>query len=266
MNAMRLSSIHIYPIKAVRGVSLESAIVEARGLRGDRRWLIVDGDNRFLSQRSHPVLATLQATVRDNGLELVAPGFETLFVAGPGNERRILVTVWQSEVDAVDAGDEAAEWLSRLVESPVRLVAMDDRSVRPVDPTFGKATDVVSFADGFPLLLTSESSLDDLNSRMETPVPMNRFRPNLVIEGAVPWQENDWKRIRIGSLDLRSVKPCARCLVTTTDQETGERMGEEPLRTLATYRRWEGKAIFGTNLIPDDEREIRVGDAVEILE
>lgn len=263
---MRLASIHIYPIKAVRGIGLDVAIVEPRGLQGDRRWLIVDEDDRFITQRSHPVLATLQATLRGDGLELSSQGLAPISVARPSGGTRRLVTVWQSQVDAVDAGEAAAAWISRLLGFPARLVAMDERSHRPVDLAFGSEADTVSFADGFPLLLTSASSLDDLNARMEANLPMNRFRPNLVIDGAVPWQENDWKRVRVGEVEFRSVKPCARCLVTTTDQLTGERMGDKPLRTLATFSRWEGKAIFGTNLIPDGEGEVSVGDPVEILE
>lgn len=265
MNAMRLSSIHIYPIKAIRGIDLDMAIVEPKGLQGDRRWLIVDEDDRFLTQRSHPVLATLRATVRDDGLELAAVGLGPIVVPRPLGGIRRFVTVWQNQVDAADAGDTAAAWLSRFFGFPARLVAMDDRSHRPVDLAYGTETDTVSFADGFPLLLTSTSSLVDLNARMEAELPMNRFRPNLVVSGAVPWQENDWTRLRVGAVEFRSVKPCARCLVTTTDQETGKRMGDEPLRTLATFSRWDGKAIFGTNLIPDGAGQVRVGDPVEIL-
>lgn len=262
-----LSAINIYPIKAVRGLGLESVMVEERGLAGDRRWLVVDADDRFISQREHAAMARLSANIMPKGLRLEAEGRTPLNVEFRSAPTRT-VTIWRDEVKAIDAGDPAAEWLTEFIGFPARLVHMDEDSYRPVHPDYSEPGDVVSFADGFPLLIANEASLADLNARMETPLPMNRFRPNLVVMGAEPWAEDGWKVLRIGGVVFRNVKQCGRCLVTTTDQQTGERMGEEPLRTLSTFRKVDQAVMFGANLIPEREglpMPISIGTAVEVL-
>lgn len=263
---MRASGLFVYPIKAVRAVPLAEAAVEPRGLAGDRRWLFVDEGNVFVTQRDHPVLATVTAELLPAGLRLQGNGMADLSVSQPSSEgEKRTVTIWRNQVDALDAGDAAAEWVSQVLGFSGRLVFMGPYSHRAVDPDFGQPDDEVSFADGFPLLVTNEASLDDLNARLASPLPMSRFRPNLVVAGAEPWAEDDWKVLRIGDAEFRNVKKCGRCIVTTTDQTTGERMGDEPLRTLATFRNFDGKAMFGSNLIPSTLGTIRVGDAVEVI-
>lgn len=266
-----LASLHIYPLKGCRAVNLTESVVEPWGLAGDRRWLLVDADYQFMTQRRHPALARL--TVRYGpGADITASsdGYPPLRVAAPEWSAELLkVTVWRSTVLAAAAGDEADAWFSAYLGEPARLVYLDDPTRRAVDPEFGADGDVVSFADGYPLLLTSTGSLDRLGEWLtaagERPVPMNRFRPNVVVTGYEPWAEDRWRRIRIGSVSFRVAKPCGRCVVTTTDQATGER-GTQPLTILAARRRFGQSLVFGQNLIPDSPGLIRVGDPVEVTE
>lgn len=269
---INLSALHVYPVKGCRGMSPPAAWAGPRGLDGDRRWMIVDGAGVFITQRTHPHLALIAPEPVPGALVLRAPGVPPLTVplgdhGGPALDTgSVEVTVWRDEALARDAGDEAAAWLSAYVGEPVRLVHMPEDTHRPVDPHYAVPGDIVSFADGFPWLLISEGSLDDLNGRLARPIPMDRFRPNLVVKGCEPFAEDTWKRIRIGDAVFRVVKPCARCVVTTTDQETGEPEGPEPLRTLATYRRVGDGVMFGQNLLAEQTGQLRVGDAVEILD
>lgn len=263
---MRVTSIWMYPLKSARGVALEAAEVEARGLVGDRRWMIVDEGGRFISQREAPTLAQLAAVPTAEGLRLSHAERGSIDVAVPAaGAGRAAVRVWKDEVQAAPADPRASEWLSDFLGQSCRLVHFPDDAERPVDPAYAAAADRVSFADAFPLLIATEDSLRDLNGRMAAPLPMQRFRPNLVIDGAGAFGEDAWRRVRIGEISLRVVKGCDRCVITTTDQETGER-GIEPLRTLVKYRHIGGKVLFGQNAIPDGPGTVRVGDAVEILE
>ena len=272
---MRIHSLHVYPIKSASGVDRSEAQVERRGLAGDRRWMIVGPDGDFLSQRSRPELARIRVAETTDGLRLSAPGQPTLFVSTPSPEApRQRVTVWDDPVDAAVASDAACDWVSSHLDTDAVLVSMPEDALRPVDPAYATgADDVVSFADGYPLLLTSTTSLSALNERVDGPdLPMNRFRPNLVVEGADPFAEDRWKRLRVGEATFRVVKPCARCSVTTVDQDTGERPsgehGSEPLQTLNTFRRdaETGKVYFGWNLIPETTGRVAVGEPVEVLE
>jgi uncharacterized protein YcbX len=178
---------------------------------------------------------------------------------------RVSVTVWADTVDAADAGAEAAAWLSEFLGTDCRLVCFAREAVRPVDRVYAEASDQVGFADGFPFLLISQASLDDLNARLAQPVPMLRFRPNLVIGGSEPYAEDDWRRIRIGDLTFRVAKPCSRCIIPTIDPATARR-GSEPLRTLMSYRRRDNKVYFGQNLVHDAVGRLAVGMPVEVLE
>jgi len=265
MTPLHLSSIHIYPIKATQGIARAEAVVETRGLQHDRRWMLVDEGGTFLTQREHPRLALVRTAVEPVSLRVNAPGMEPLAVARPGAEApRLRVRVWKNTLTAAEADGTAHAWFSAYLGFHCRLVYMDDAAVRRVDQRYTVADGLVSFADGYPLLLTSEASLADLNARLDDPVPMNRFRANLVVSGAPAFAEDQWSQVRIGAVLFHVVKPCARCVVTTINQETAGR-GKEPLRTLRTFRRHGRKVHFGENLIPAMRGVIRVGDPLVVV-
>jgi len=228
------------------------------GLQYDRRWMVVDQGGRLVTQREHPRLALLRPALDADRLTVNAPGAAPLVLPlHPTESVVVRVTVWHDVCDAIWLGPGPAAWFSGVLGAPVELVYMPDATVRPTDPAYAVGHRV-SFADGFPLLLLSEESLADLNSRLTQPLPMNRFRPNLVIVGGDPYAEDRLRRFEIGGIGFRVVKPCGRCVVTTTDQETAER-GVEPLRTLATYRRLEGEVMFGQNVVHRGTGRLRVG-------
>jgi uncharacterized protein YcbX len=259
---LRLSALNIYPIKSARGIPLAESMVDEFGLRYDRRWMVVDDSGVFLSQRNRPRLALVVPSIRDGMLQVDAPGMPTLQTPlHPNSIVATKVRVWDDTCPATWVGDLAAQWFSDFLGSPCTLVHMADQVVRPANPAFAPAGVRVSFADGFPFLIISEESLADLNGRLADPLPMNRFRPNLVVAGGEPYAEDGWERIEIAGVRLQVLKPCDRCLVTTTDQATGER-GKEPLRTLATYRKANGEVMFGQNAVHDGPGRLRVGDLV----
>ncbi len=261
---MQLHSIYIYPLKAARRVALASARVEERGLQQDRRWMAVDAGGRFLSQREVPNLALVRVRLDSGGLMLEAPGMRGVAVQVPSADAPTArVKIWNDSVQASLAAPEAEAWMTAYLGRPCRIAYMPENSFRQLNPDV--ASGIVSFADGYPLLLTTLASLQNLNSRMGAPVEMTRFRPNVVIAGSRPYEEDSWKRIRVGNVRLRVVKPCDRCVVTTIDQETGEQ-GKEPLKTLGRYRKRGSGVYFGQNLVPETRGEIRLGDRVEILE
>jgi len=264
-----VQALHVYPVKALRGRAPAAVTVAPWGIETDRRWMVVTPEGRFLTQREQPAMARIDAETRPQGLRLSAEGHAPCAVAypDPATAPRRRVTVWRDEVPALDAGTAAAAWLSAVLGLACGLVYLADPSGRPVDPAFGRPGEHVSFADGFPLLLTTTASLDALNAALPAPVPMARFRPNLVIATTTAWEEDRWRRIRVGGTVLRVVKPCARCLVTTVDQATGARPDKsEPLRTLGRLRRTADGVIFGQNLIPEGPGPIALGDPVEVLE
>jgi uncharacterized protein YcbX len=276
MTTPEVSALHIYPVKSLRGTSLPEAVVEPWGLAGDRRWMLVDARSRkVVTQREEPRLAPAAArAAADGGLRLSAPGMPPVTVAVPRSGPLETARVFSDEVDVVAAGAAADDWFTRyLGGAPVRLVHLDEPAVRrPVDPDFALPGDTVSLADGFPLLATTTASLASLNSLIaegdrakEGPVPMDRFRPNVVIDGTDAWAEDDWQRIRIGEVTFRVPKPCGRCVVTTTDQRTGER-GREPLRTLGRHRNFGTQLLFGQNLIPEHPGTLRLGDPLTTVE
>ncbi|MFC7307843.1 MOSC domain-containing protein [Streptomyces monticola] len=269
-----LHSLHVHPLKSVRGYAPAEAVVEPWGLAGDRRWMVVEPEGRYVTQRQQPRLALIAAESLPGGaIRLSAPGREPLTVEVPQDRDTVPVEVWKDKVEAVPASDAASAWIGDWLGTELRLVHLDDPAVRrPITSEFGRPGETVSFADGFPLLLTALSSLDALNSLIaqgdhadEGPLPMNRFRPNVVVDGTAPWAEDDWSRIAIGEITFRVTKPCGRCVVTTTDQSSAER-GKEPLRTLARHRRFGDQLVFGQNLVPETTGTLRVGDPVEILE
>jgi uncharacterized protein YcbX len=274
--APRITSIWRYPVKSCRGEELAAACVEPWGLAGDRRWMIVDAAGGQVTAREHPRLVLVTPRVNGGGhITLTSPDLPDLTVPVPDGTDLVPVSVWNSDLLAAPAGDAAAAWLTEIVGEPVRLVYLDDPTRRPTNPKYSLGSDRVSFADGYPLLLTSEESLAALNGWIaagtkaaEGPVPMRRFRPSVVVNGAPAWAEDEWRRLRIGPVTFRNAKGSDRCVLTTIDPDTAEK-GHEPLFALARHRRWDNKVWFGVNLIPDNpgqEAVIRPGDPVEILE
>ncbi|MFG2129331.1 MOSC domain-containing protein [Streptomyces sp. NPDC048751] len=273
MGNPQLLSIHVHPVKAFRGLAPREAVVEPWGLAGDRRWALIDDGGKVVTQRQQPRLAPAAAELLPGGgLRLSAPGLEPLTVDVPRPTGTTTVEIFRDKVEGVLADDAAHAWCSAYLGADVRLVHMDDPATcRAVDPDYALPGETVSFADGYPLLLTTTASLDALNSLIaqgdhagEGPLPMNRFRPNVVVSGTEAWAEDGWSRVSIGEVAFRVAKMCGRCVVTTTDQGTAER-GKEPLRTLGRHRLIDGKLVFGQNLVPLDRGTIRVGDPVTVL-
>jgi uncharacterized protein YcbX len=266
MSNIFVSELNIYPVKSTRGISLSEGLVTARGFALDRRWMLVDSYNRFLSQRQIPRLALVQVDVRENSLFIRAPDMPALAIPlQPGAGVPVRVSIWDDICEAQVVSDEANDWFSRFLDLPCHLVYMPDESQRPVNPQYSINDFQVSFVDGYPFLLISRASLDDLNRRLPQPLPMNRFRPNIVVEGCEPYAEDGWKQIRIGEVTFRVVKPCSRCKITTVNQQTGT-SGKEPLKTLATYRLKDGKVYFGQNLIHENLGRIKLNQPVHIIQ
>ena len=263
---IQLSSLIYYPIKACRGFDVPACDVDRMGLARDRRMMIVTTVGNFLTQREHLRLALVKPTLEGDSVILSAPGFESLRVPLYTTGTPVPVSIWKSKnVEAVDQGDEAAMWFSDWLGASVRLVHFADGYVRRVSEKYAvNEDDHTGFADGYPILIASEESLADLNSRLETPVPMNRFRPNMVVRGCDAFAEDTWNRIRIGGVELAVVKPCARCVVTTIDKETLEK-NKEPLKTLNKFRKQDGGAMFGQNVIPLGRGRLEVGMNVDVL-
>lgn len=266
---MHLSEISVYPIKSLGGILMEDALIQERGLQFDRRWMLIDENNEFLTQREFPRMALLETKTQNENLLVYESERQKSIELRPANKEPISVKIWSSRVKADVYPSEVNNWFSEFLQTKCRLVLMPPESKRKVSPFYAvrKFIDTVSFADAYPFLLIGQSSLDDLNARLSEPLPMNRFRPNLVVAGAAAFAEDNWKKIKIGATIFHLVKPCARCVITTIDQKRGEKNGKEPLKTLAQYRTRRGKVLFGQNLIAENFGEtVKVGDLVEILE
>ena len=265
---MRVSELYLYPIKSMRGIPLDHAELDERGFRFDRRWMLVDADGVFISQREEHSMALIDVSLSAHVLTVQAPGMDTLRVpleaAGPSVRCRI----WRDLVDAVPASPEVHAWFSSFLGVDSRLVYMPNESRRIVDRAYVKQERIVGFADAYPLLIIGQGSLDDLNAKLRhngrEAVPMRRFRPNVVVAESQPYEEDAWQHIQIGDIDIDVVKPCERCAITTVDPETAE-AGQEPLRTLSTYRRGNSKVYFGQNAVHRQHGTIKVGDAVRIV-
>lgn len=263
---MQLSGLYLYPIKSSAPLEMQTAVVEPRGLQHDRRWMVVDAEDRFLTGRQLPRLTLVRAQPVPTGLSLDAPDMPSLSVPFPQTEGTVSVNVWKNEVAAKPVGAAAEAWLSEFLQQPARLVHMDADVSRAMTDPYSQAGDEVSFADAFPLLLISRAALDGLNARLAKPVSMLQFRPNLVVDGVAAHAEDGWKRIRIGEVEFDVAKACTRCVFTTIDPLRGERDPDgEPLRTLIGYRRTADGVTFGQNLIPRSAGSVHVGDAVEVL-
>ncbi|WP_397452690.1 MOSC domain-containing protein [Pseudomonas sp. NA-150] len=268
---LRLSALYRFPLKSGIAEPLQQARFDGLGLAGDRRWMLVDeATGRFFTQRAMPQISQLSALWNAaGGLTLAAPGFQALDVAIPENSEATLrgVTIWRDTLRVPDAGDQAAQWLSEFMGRPTRMVHVPDERARWLPSGYGNIDDKVGFADGFPLLVIGQASLDDLSAKVGRPLEMLRFRPNLVIEGSEAFAEDTWKRIRIGDMEFRLLKGCSRCILTTIDPKTGERSPDrEPMATLKTYRESEGEVWFGQNMVNDGPGTLDVGMTVTVLE
>lgn len=263
--AICVSALYRYPVKSCKGHALREAITDARGIVGDRRMMIVDSQGEFITQRDAPRLALIEPVMNDDGsMTLRAPNQPSASFTPSNQGRRVKARVWRDVCDAIDQGDEVAAWLQDFLAMPARLVRMADDSVRRVDARYARRpSDQTGFADGYPFLLISQASLDDLNARLASPISMNRFRPNIVVSGCDAFAEDDWREIRIGGIIFNIVKPCARCAIPTIDQDTAI-AGPEPLRTLAAYRTFGQKVLFGQYLVAANTGALRMGDEVEI--
>lgn len=264
---MQLSDIRIFPVKSFAGIQVNTAQVTPLGLKHDRTMMLVDEQGIFISQRKFPQMALLKCQMENNQLKVTAPNLPPVdFDQNTFNGEAIALEVWGSPCFGHLATDEINSWFSQFLDKPVRLVSYSQQQPRESDPQYSKPGDTVSFADGFPLLVISQASLDDLNTRLKNPVTMTSFRPNVVIEGCEAYAEDTWQKLRIGEVEFDAVKRCSRCVLTTVDPQTGIKRGDgEPLRTLSQYRRTTGGVMFGMNLIPRSMGNINLNDKVEIL-
>lgn len=273
--ALTLTGLNRFPVKSCRGEQLQTAVVEPWGLAGDRRWMLVDQAGETVTARSHRQLLLITPRLcEDGGLEVTAPDRPALVVARPTGDDHVPVTIFgRTPFAAALADDRAHQWFSALLGEPVRLVYADDPHRRPANPAFAGPGVPLALGDGYPVLVTTERSLAALNDLIaagnraaEGPLPMVRFRPNLVVSGGAAWAEDGWRRLRVGAAVFRAVKGCDRCAIPTTDAETAVR-GKEPTATLARHRRWDGAVWFGMNLVPETPGAVlTVGDEVELLE
>ena len=267
MENFYLSQINIYPIKSLGGISLQQAEVEEKGLKYDRRWMLVDTHGTFITQRKHFELALLQVSIKDGQITVFHkqnPDHRISFLLNEYTGLTIPVDIWDDESNGLEVSKLVSEWFSEFMKMNVRLVRMPEQEKRFVDPRYARAREVVSFADGYPILLIGQASLDGLNERLESPVPMDRFRPNLVFAGGMPHAEDQFGPFQIGEVQFTAVKPCARCVLTTIDQQTGVK-GVEPLKTLASYRILNGKVMFGQNLLHEGLGTLHVGDQIKFV-
>lgn len=260
-----LTDIWIYPLKSGQGIRLPESELSPMGLQYDRRWMLVDLEGRFLSQRILPNMARLHVSLSASEIEFEFGGLLLNLPLPPYDLPEIEVNVWRSFVPAQVFSDQVNQWFSQVLEFPCQLTYMPESTWRETNPEKAPGKQV-SFADGYPYLLTHQASLDDLNQRLLEPIPMDRFRPNLVITGGEAFDEEHWLTLRIGEHLFANVKPCERCVITTIDQRSAQQF-KEPLRTLARYYQRDGKVIFGQNLVSDSLiGRVKQGDSVVILD
>ena len=266
-SALVLQEIYLYPIKSLGGISVRQAIVEERGFRYDRRWMLVDEKGEFVTQRTYPQLAVLQVVLGDTQLEVyskIDPSQRIAFDLDLISPHELSVQIWGDEVLARLVSDEVSRWFSDFLGMALDLVVMPESSERKMDPRYAVHEESVSFADGMPYVLIGQSSLDDLNQRLSDPVGMDRFRPNMVFSGGEAYAEDQFKELQIGEVGFQVVKPCGRCVLITVNQQTAEK-GKEPLATLATYRTVNNKVYFGQNAVALTPGIVSVGDPIQKL-
>ena len=269
---LKLSEIYIYPVKSLGGIRLDAANVTTRGLENDRRFMLIDEKGRFLSQREHPQLAIFQTEIEGIFLKITNnKNRNTLKISlqySPNHEitHSLNVQIWDDETSAIEVSSEASLWFTQALEIPTRLVYMPEESQRKTDAQYSlTGEEITSFSDGYPILIIGQSSLDDLNNRLENPVNINRFRPNFVFTNGEPFEEDNWHEFTVGNIRFFGVKPCARCIMTTINQETGEKKGKEPLITLNKYRKAGNKILFGQNVLISQLGTVSVGDDVTVV-
>ncbi len=260
---MRLAGLYIHPVKSCAAIAVPRARVTPQGLEHDRRWMLVDEAGNMLSQRVHPAMALLHTRVAGETIEVTRPDLPicrlpALYEDGP----RITVVIWGHTGQGV-RHEAGSAWFSQALGRAAQLVCLPDSIARPLKPKYARPGETVSFADEFPFLFASAASLADLVARAGVPLDMRRFRPNLVVAGAAPWAEDEWRVVRVGAVRFRLLKPCARCPIPQVDPDTGE-PGKEPLRTMATFRKRDNEVYFGINAVADDVGELSVGDEVTV--
>lgn len=262
-NELRVSELWIYPIKSLGGIQVSQARVSDRGFLHDRRWMLVNESGRFLSQREFPDLALLQVSLQVDSLEVSVKTQPDCKIQIPflENAHSLKVEVWEDICEAWQYPSVINDFFSDYLHQKVSLVYMPENSKRLVESKYAKNGEITSFSDGYPFLLIGQASLDDLNRKLSEPIPMNRFRPNIIFEGGESYEEDTWENFSIAEIDFSCAKPCARCIVTTISQETAQ-IGKEPLKTLSTYRKFSNKILFGQNLLHKGEGIIRVGDKI----
>ena len=265
MREIKLTQIWLYPIKSLGGISLLNAQVLGKGLRFDRRRMLVDEDNTAITQRAHPKMALFKTSISNEQL-YVKFGEDSLKISLKEQDlsRPMDVTIWNDKVKAFEVGSIQSGWFSEMLGFRCKLVFFPEENERPVDQRYHVNNEDVSLADAYPFMIIGQSSLDDLNSKLQEPIPMNRFRPNFVFEGGEPYEEDQWRNFSIGDVRFVGVKRCDRCIMPTINQDTAEK-GMEPLKTLASYRKRDNKIYFGQNLVALDENVVNVGDRI-ILE
>ncbi len=268
---LKLSEIYIYPVKSLGGIRLENANITTRGLENDRRFMLVDANGRFLSQREHPQLAIFQTEIEGDLLKITNKkngNYIKISVQYSLNHKvtkSLNVQIWDDETSAIEVSNEASNWFTQALGIPTRLVYMPEESKRKTDAQYSlTGEEITSFSDGYPILIIGQSSLDDLNNRLGNPVNINRFRPNFVFTDGEPFEEDAWHEFTVGNVRFFGVKPCPRCIMTTIDQETGEKKGKEPLLTLNKYRKAGNRILFGQNVLISQLGTVSVGDNVTV--
>lgn len=263
--ALQISELIIYPVKGLRGISVIETLAIEKGFEHDRRWMLTNPDGRFISQREMPGLALIQTAIIGESLVITSKESSIMVPLSSDNYSgpNVKVQVWDDIVEAREVGKNFNEWFSDTLHTRVSFCYQPESQPREVEKKYG-ANSMVSFADGYPYLFISEASLSDLNSRLDQPVPMNRFRPNIVVAGSGPFEEDTWGRLSAGDAIFHCLKPCARCQVPTIDQDTAK-MGKEPSKTLATFRKQGNKILFGMNAVIERGGMVKVGDVISLL-
>ena len=264
MKPIKISQLSVYPVKSANGNAVSKMWLDAMGPKWDRRWMVVDANYRFTTQRKFAQMCHIETKLSGDRLTLSAPGAGSITLDEPSAITHD-VEIWRDTVKAQDCGDAAAQWLSDYLAKPCRLVFMADQTRRLVNPEYANNLEIVSFADGYPILIVSTESLDLLNSKLDSKLQMDRFRPNIVVSGCAPHAEDQWKRIKIGAIEMSLVSACARCIIPSIDQQTGVK-NPKVIEALQGYRRRDAEIYFGMNAIHHSVGEIKLGDQLTILE